>query len=163
MAEISTLYTSTFVMPDPWNFDIVGSILEALLEKVSLDNAIVRAYRKMPSSSVRPIPTKLQKIINEGEKPKRGEKRKAKTAHSEVIKVRMKTKKLVQKPRSPSPVLQEKSEERTESDIQGTSILRNEEDYTSLTSNPTHVETIQNVSSPPSSSIHTSDIFESII
>lgn len=70
MAKISTLQTSTFVMTNPQNFDFVGSVLVALLEKVPLDNATVRDDRKMPSSSVRPIPVELQKIIDEGEKLK---------------------------------------------------------------------------------------------
>lgn len=59
MDEIPTLQTTTFVMSDPHNFDFVGSIPDALLEKVSLDKAIIRAYREMPSSCVRPIPAEL--------------------------------------------------------------------------------------------------------
>lgn len=95
-------------MSDPQNFDFVGSILDALLEKVPLDNAVIRAYRTIPSSGVRPIPTESQKIIDEGDKLKCGGKRKAKSTTSETVKT---PKKIVQKPRSPSPVIQEESEE----------------------------------------------------
>lgn len=77
MAEIPTLQMSTFTMSDPKNFKIFGSIPNAMLEKVSLDNAIIGAYCKMPSSGVHSIPKELQKIIDEGDKPKCGGKRKA--------------------------------------------------------------------------------------
>lgn len=163
MAEFLTLHTTTFVMLDPRNFEFVGSIPEALLKKVLLDNAIIRAYRKMPSSGVRPIPTELKKIIYEGDKPKRGGKRKDQVSLSKGIKVTKKSKKPILKPQSPSPVFQDQSEGRTKSDVQGNSILRNNQEDTTHTSEPNPVESIHKLSSPPSSSIPTFDIFDSII
>ena len=70
IAEIPTLQTTTSVMLDPKNFEFVGSIMEVLLKRVPLDNAIIRAYQKLPSSGVRPIPAELKKVIDEGEKMK---------------------------------------------------------------------------------------------
>ncbi|CAI9303118.1 unnamed protein product [Lactuca saligna] len=46
MAAIPTLQTSTFFMPDPRNFTFVGSIPDAMLEKVPLKSAIVRKDSK---------------------------------------------------------------------------------------------------------------------
>nr|KAJ0206901.1 hypothetical protein LSAT_V11C500287920 [Lactuca sativa] len=108
MSEILILQTTTFVMSDPRNFKFVGSIPDVMLEKVPLDNAIIKDYRKLPSFGARPIPGELQKIIDEERR-----KRKAKAATSENIKLPKKAKKPVQKPRSPSPVIQEESKERT--------------------------------------------------
>ncbi|CAH1413867.1 unnamed protein product [Lactuca virosa] len=56
IAEILMLQTTTFVMSDPRNFEFVGSIPKVLMKRVLLDNAIIRAYRKLPSSGVRQIP-----------------------------------------------------------------------------------------------------------
>lgn len=44
MAGISRLQTSNFVMSDPRNFSFIGSIPDEMLERVPLDNAIVREY-----------------------------------------------------------------------------------------------------------------------
>lgn len=59
MTDIPMLETTTFVMSDPKNFKFVGSIPEALLEKVPLDKPIIRAYRTLPSSGVHPIHAEL--------------------------------------------------------------------------------------------------------
>lgn len=163
MAEILMLHTTIFVMSDPRSFEFIGSILAALLEKVPLDNSIIRSCRKMSCSGVLPIHAELKNIIDEGDKLTCGGKRKAKTAPSVGIKVTKKSKKPVPKPRSPSPVLQDQSKEQTKSDVQGTTILQNDEEDTAHTSELTHVETIHKVSSPPPSSIPTSEIFDSII
>lgn len=82
-------------MSDPQKFDFVGSIPDVLLEKVPLDNAIIRAYRKSSLFSVRPIPAELQKIIDEGDEPKRVRKRKTKAATLETIKIPNRSKKPV--------------------------------------------------------------------
>ncbi|CAI9294695.1 unnamed protein product [Lactuca saligna] len=70
IAEIPTLRTTKFVMSDPKNFEFVGSILEVLLKRVSLDNVIIRAYQKFPSFGVCPIPAELKKVVDEGDKTK---------------------------------------------------------------------------------------------
>ena len=59
IAATLTLQTTTFVMSDPRNFAFVGSIPEVMLEKVPVNNDIIRAYRKLPSSGVRLISTDL--------------------------------------------------------------------------------------------------------
>ncbi|CAI9271438.1 unnamed protein product [Lactuca saligna] len=106
------------------------------------DNAIIRAYRKIPFSGVHPIPTELQRIIDESDKPKRGRKRKAKDATSESIKFPKRAKKPVQIPRSPSLIIQEESEEKTVTEVQEDNTLRNEEDDTTETSEPATTENI---------------------
>ncbi|CAI9284870.1 unnamed protein product [Lactuca saligna] len=73
MAEISTHQTSTFVMLDARNFDFVGKILDAMLVRVPLDNTIVREYRNLRSSGVRPMPADLRQLIDESTKLKRGD------------------------------------------------------------------------------------------
>lgn len=65
IAEISILQTTTFVKSDPRNFEFVGSIPEVLLKRVPLENAIIKDYRKFPSSSGRAIHVELKKIIDE--------------------------------------------------------------------------------------------------
>lgn len=62
--------TTTFVMLDPRNLEFIGSIPDVMLKKVPLDNAIIRSYRKFPSSGVRPIPAELKKVVDEGDKTK---------------------------------------------------------------------------------------------
>lgn len=47
-----------------------------------MDNAIIRDYRKFPSSSVLPIPMDLKRIIDAGYLPKQGRKRKLEAAFS---------------------------------------------------------------------------------
>ncbi|CAI9302899.1 unnamed protein product [Lactuca saligna] len=116
----------------------------------------------MPSSSVRPIHTKLNKINNEDDKPKHSGKRKAKAAPSESVKVTKKTKKPVPKLRSPSPVLQEESKERTVTEVQEDNTLRSDEEDTAH-SEPATIETLLKVSSHPSSSLTESDIFDNIM
>lgn len=63
MAEILSLQTTTFIMLDPKNFEFVGSISDALLEKISLGNAIIKAYRKLPSFGVRPMHVELKRSL----------------------------------------------------------------------------------------------------
>lgn len=162
MAEILTLQASTFVMSDPKNFDFVGSILIKMLKKVPLDNAIVRDYRKLISSGVRPMPIEHRKLIDECNKLKRGGKRKAKAAPSESVRVLKKTKKPTKKLRSPSPVFQEELEEQTVTEVQEDDILRNEEEDTIAISRPAPTDNIPKVSSAPTSSVPNSDIFGSI-
>lgn len=113
VAKISTLQTTTFVMSDPRNFKFVGSILEVLSKKVLQDNSITNDYCKLPTYGVHPIPVELQKIIDEGDKPMRRGKRKAKATTSETVKTLKKPKKPIQKMRSTLPVIQEESKERT--------------------------------------------------
>lgn len=84
MAEILTLQMTPFVISDPRNFKFIGPIRDVMLDKVPLDNSIVRYYRKLSSSGVRPIPLELQKVLEEGDKPKRVGKRKAKAGPSKV-------------------------------------------------------------------------------
>lgn len=45
-----------------------------MLERVPVNNSIIRAYRKFPSSGVRSIPAELMKIIDVGDLPKGGKK-----------------------------------------------------------------------------------------
>lgn len=85
--EILTLQTSTFVMSDPRNFNFIGSIRLDMLERVPLDNAIVREHRKLPSSCVHPMSADLRKLIDESNKLKHGGKRKAKAPYSESVRV----------------------------------------------------------------------------
>lgn len=118
MAEILILQTTRFVMSNPRNFKFGGSIADAMLENVPPDNTIIRAYRKFPSSGVRPIPTELQKIIDEGNKPSRGGKRKAKATTSESVEVPKRAKKPIWKPRSPYLAIQEESGDRTVTEVQ---------------------------------------------
>lgn len=61
MAAIPILQTSMFVMSNPRNFTFIGSIPEEMLMKVPHDNAIVNAYRKSPSSSIRLMTDELRK------------------------------------------------------------------------------------------------------
>ncbi|CAI9299596.1 unnamed protein product [Lactuca saligna] len=82
-----------------------------MLNKVLLDNSIISYYRKFPVSGVHSIPEELQKIIDEGDNPHRGGKRKANAATSESFKVNKRAKKPTQILRSPSPVIQEESKE----------------------------------------------------
>nr|KAJ0184447.1 hypothetical protein LSAT_V11C900494330 [Lactuca sativa] len=129
IAATLTLQTTTFVMSDPRNFAFVGSIPEVMLEKVPVNNDIIRAYRKLPSSGVRS----------------------------------KKFKKPVPKPRSPSLVVQDDSEERIETKVQRDNVLRNDEEDTTYTSEPPTLKMFVKVSSPPSSSIPESDIFDTIM
>lgn len=98
MAEIPMMQTTTFVTTDPRNFDFVGSILEAIMEKVHLNNAIIRTYHKLPASGVQDIHTDLKKIIEVGDLPKRGGKKKAKAIVTVSTTVSKKLKKMVNKP-----------------------------------------------------------------
>lgn len=81
------------MMSDPRNFSFIGSIPVGMLERVPLDNVVMRQYRKLPSSGVCPIHAELRKLIDESNKLKHGGKRKAKVAPSESIKVTKKNKK----------------------------------------------------------------------
>lgn len=63
---------------DPNNFTFIGSVPDAMLEKVPLDNDIVSEYQILPSSGVQPMPNELRKPLDEGNKPNRGGKRKNK-------------------------------------------------------------------------------------
>lgn len=65
MARFLIPQTTKFVVSDPRNFKFVGSIPDAMFEKVLLDNAIIRAYWKFPSGGARLISMELQKIIHE--------------------------------------------------------------------------------------------------
>lgn len=59
-------------MSDARNFDFIGTIQDAMLFKVPLDNAIVREYQNLPSSSVGLMPVDLRQLIDESTKPKGG-------------------------------------------------------------------------------------------
>ena len=59
MAAIPILYTSTFVMFDPRNFNFVGSIPEGMLVKVPSNNAIFNEYHNLASSDARPMQAEL--------------------------------------------------------------------------------------------------------
>nr|KAJ0195053.1 hypothetical protein LSAT_V11C700373810 [Lactuca sativa] len=60
---------------------------------------------------------------HEGDKPKRGGKRKERPGTSESVELPKRAKKLVQKPRSPSPIIQQESKERTRFFITSCKIL----------------------------------------
>ncbi|CAI9285851.1 unnamed protein product [Lactuca saligna] len=112
-----------------------------MMEKVPLNNAIIRAYQNLPMSGFHEIPFDLKKIIE-----------------------------LVKKPKSPPPVFEDDSEEPTYSDVQGEDIIRNDEDDIStntvvpIVSEPSTVETSSKVSTPQSLSIPLElDIFKNII
>ncbi|CAI9279877.1 unnamed protein product [Lactuca saligna] len=121
----------TFFTTDPRNFDFVGSIPEVVMEKVPLNNVIIKAYQKLPLFGVRKIPFYLKKIIEVGGLLKRGGKRKTKEAANVVATVSKKIKKLAKKPKLPPHVFEDNSEERTYSDVQGEGIIRNYEDDSS--------------------------------
>lgn len=163
MAEISTLQMSTFIMSDPHNFNFIGSVPVEMLEKVPIDNAILRECQKLPSSGVCPMPADLRKLIDESNKPKCGGKRKEKVSPSERVRVTKKTNKPTNKLRSPSPDIQEESDERTLTEPQEDDTLQNEEEDTTATLEPTLTKNILKVSSPPYSSIPTSNIFYTIL
>ena len=148
MEIILILHTSLFMMSDPENFTFVGTIQEVMLVKVPSDNVIVNEYRKLPLSSVRPITDKLQKLIEEGTKPKRGGKRKAKVGPSDVVRAPKKARKQAKKPRSPSSVVWENSKSRTLTEVRDKGTFHNEEDDIAVTSEPTPTETVPKVSSP---------------
>ncbi|CAI9303851.1 unnamed protein product [Lactuca saligna] len=147
-------------MLDPRNFSFIGLIPDEMLEKVPLDNAIMRKYQKLPPSGVRPMLAELRQLIDEINKPKRGGKRKAKAAPFESVRVPKNTMKPAKKPRSLSTIFQEESEKRTRTEVHDNDTLRNEEEDTTSTLKPTPTESILKVSSPPSSSIPTFDILE---
>lgn len=85
--------------------------------KGARDNVIITEYQKLPSPGPCPMPDDLRTTIEEAKKPKRGAKRKGKVGPSKFIKTsKKKVKKVAQKPRSPSPIL-EPSESRTNSDF----------------------------------------------
>ena len=105
--EIPTHQTTTFVISDAKNFDFFGTITYSMFVKFPLDNIAVREYQTLLSSIVRPMPTDLIQLIHESTKPKRGGKRKAKIAMSEILKNPKKTRKAAKKLKSPSSVLQE--------------------------------------------------------
>lgn len=163
MAEIPTLQTSKFMMSDPKNFVFIGLIPEEILENVPLDNAIVRVYHKLPSFGVRPMPADIRQLIDESNKMKRGGKRKANVDPYESVKAPKKMRKPAKKPRSPSLIIQEDSEERTVTKGQEDNTLRNEEEDTAATSERIPTETISKVSSSTPSSIHSSDTFNTIL
>lgn len=81
------------MMYDPRKFNFVGSIPEAMLGKVPLDNVIVNEYRNQPTSGVLPMSDELRKAIEDEYKLKRGGKRKAKATPSKVVKTPKKVKK----------------------------------------------------------------------
>lgn len=130
-----------------------------MLERVPFDNAIVRDYQKLPSSGVQPMPAELRKLIDDGNKPKCGGKRKEKVVPSESFKVPKKTKNPVKKQIYPSPVIQEESDERTATEVQENDTIPNEEEDTYATFEPATTETFPKVSSCPSSSVPVSGIF----
>lgn len=79
-------------MSDPRIFDFNGSIPDEMLERVPIDNAIVRDYQKLPSSGVQSMPAELRKMIDDGNKAKRGGKKKEKVAPTETVRVPKKKK-----------------------------------------------------------------------
>ncbi|CAI9264306.1 unnamed protein product [Lactuca saligna] len=107
MADIPSFQTTTFIKSDPRNFRFVGSIPDVMFEKIPLENSIIREYHNFPCSGVHPIPAELQKINNEGNKPNRGGKRKAKETTSKIVKTLKKPRKQVEKPRSLSSEIRE--------------------------------------------------------
>lgn len=160
VATIPIVQTSTFMMYDPKKFNFVGSVLKVMLGKVPSDNAIVNKYRKQPTSGVCPKSCELRKAIKEGNKTKRGGKRKLKAATSEVVSTPKKVKKKARKARSTSSVVQQASESRTHTDIQEDAIVQNEVEYTAATSEPTLTEPIPKFSTPPTSSTRFSHFFQ---
>lgn len=98
MVKFPMMQTTTFVTTDPQNFDFVGSIPKTMMEKVLWNNAIIRAYRKLFVSGVRELPIELSKIIEVGDLPKRGGKKKAKAIVTVSTTVSKKLKKMVNKP-----------------------------------------------------------------
>ncbi|CAI9279636.1 unnamed protein product [Lactuca saligna] len=160
IAVIPILQSTTFMMSDPRKFSFFGAILDAILVRVPTDNAIVNAYHKLTIYGVRPMTEKLRKVIDEGNKPKRRGKQKAKAAPSEVVKTPKKVKKQARKPRSPYSPAQEDLKLRTDSEIREDATVRHEEDETTANSEPTPTEPIPKVSCPlPTSVPLTYDFF----
>lgn len=52
IVAILILHTSTLMMSNPRKFSFFGTIPEAILVKVPIDNVIVNEYRNMPTSGV---------------------------------------------------------------------------------------------------------------
>lgn len=94
---------------------------------------------------------------------RRGDKKERPKALSKTIKAPKKTKKQAKKLRSPSLEIQEDSESRTLIEVRDEDTIRNEEEDTATTSEPNPTRQIPKVSTLPSSSIPTSDIFNTNI
>lgn len=167
MDSIPFLQTSSFVVSDASKFIFVESILEAMLLNVLTNKIIVNEYRILPSYGVRTITEELRKAIEEGTKSKRGGKRKPKVAPLGVVPKLKKIKKQAHKPRSPSPIAQEASKSRTQSDVQKNDSVKHQVEDTEATSEPlvsepTPTEPIPKVSSPISTSVPLQDEFSQV-
>ena len=84
IAAIPIFHTLNFIVSDPTNFTFVGSLLEAMLNCIPIDNKLINKYRKTPASGPRPLTPQMQKALEEANKPKKGGRWKPKDGPSKL-------------------------------------------------------------------------------
>lgn len=113
IATIPVFHPLNFTASNCSKFAFVGSILETTFRYVPADNAVINEYSNQPTSGSRPLTAKMQKALEEANKPKKRGKPKTKVGPSKPAAILKKIKRAAHKPRSHFPVAPEESESRT--------------------------------------------------
>lgn len=71
---VSTFHTTGIIVADNSKFSFIGSIPEAMFRDIPVSNNILEGYRKITPSGFRPVTPEMQAIIDEADKPKKGER-----------------------------------------------------------------------------------------
>lgn len=85
MATISTFHTTSIILADNSKFSFVGSIAEAMFSDVPVASKILEAYKKFTASGFRSITPKMQAILAEEDKPKKGGQKGGKKSEKKQI------------------------------------------------------------------------------
>lgn len=76
MSSIKIFHATNIILAGNSKFNIIGSIHQGMLCDILAASDILRAYHSLPLSCFRPLTNEMQKVLDEVDKLKRGEKKK---------------------------------------------------------------------------------------